>query len=353
MMLTKYKEPPKKTTGQTRTRGKKKEAPPEEDGTRKDASVFFDKFPDQIRATLLNATVYLESPGGGKGSGVILGVNDTKAFILTAKHNLFTLAGQTKPEDKRTKAFKKPNEYSLANDYGREGIKVTYGPAQLLAVPANEAVPVTGFNFADVAGSGDAWTYDAMLFEVENLAFRTFVTTNRFIKKDNYKRCETILDRVKGAYLLLDRRLKHIQLGYGKARDDNMDIDRDNYTSYEGKVQCKSSSPSFSTTAPVLLYEPNTQERDRSKWRSMSHAIELDASVTNSTAPGDSGGPLFAVTSPKSGDREVFLVGVTSGANFYGDPTRLDSPPSERKINNNVATYWHEIFKYCAFLDRT
>ena len=132
-----------------------------------------------------------------------------------------------------------------------------------------------------------------------------------------------------------------------------MDINRDNYTDHEGKIQCKSSLPSFSTTAPVTLYEPSTQDRDRTKWRSMSHAIDLEASVSNSTGPGDSGGPLFGIKVPKTGDSEIFLVGVTSGANFYGDETRLASPPTERTINNNVATYWHEIFKYCTFLDRT
>lgn len=350
MMLTKYKEPPKPVTGQTRTKGKKPK-PPDEDGTRVQATAFFNKFSVDVRGKLLNATVFLKSPVG-IASGVILGVDDTKAYVLTAKHNLFTLAGQSKPEDKITEAFKKPSDYRL-EDYGSGGIKITYGPPELLKAPANAFVQVSGFNFAGVAGSGDTWTFDAMLFECTNPTFKTFVNNNRFIKKDNYEQHATQFVLVKSAYPLLDRKLKHIQLGYGKPKGENMDIVTSNYSDYEGKIQCKPSLPSYSTIAPVTLYEPSTQVRDRSKWQSMSEAIELEADNTNSTAPGDSGGPLFALKVPKTGDPEIYLAGVTSGANYYGDETRLASPPTDRVINNNVATYWHEIFKYCTFLDRT
>ena len=349
MMLTKYKEPPKPVTGQTRTKGKKPK-PPDEDGTRVQATAFFNKFSVEVRSKLLNATVFLHNPGHGKASGVILGVDDTKAYILTAKHNLFALAGQTKPEDKITKAFKKPSEYTL-EDYGRLGIQITYGPPALLRDPANAFVQVSGFNFAGVAGSGDSWTFDAMLFECTNTTFKTFVNDNRIIKKANYEDHTTQLNSAD--YPLLDRKLKHIQLGYGKPKGEGMDIVNSNYADYEGKIQCKSSLPAYATTAPVTLYEPSTQDRDRSKWRSMSHAIELAADNTNSTAPGDSGGPLFGVKVPKTGDPTIYLVGVTSGANFYADPARLESPPTDRVINNNVATYWQAIFNYCTFLDRT
>ena len=350
MQLTKYKVVPKPTSVQTKPKGKKPK-PPEEDGTRVQATAFFNKFSVDVRGKLLNATVLLKSTEG-IASAVILGIDDTKAYILTAKHNLFTLAGQQKPEDKITKAFKKPNEYTLA-DYGSGGIKITYGPPELLKAPANTFVQVSGFNFAGVADSGDTWTFDAMLFECTNPTFKTFVNNNRFIKKANYEQHKTQFDLVKGAYPLLDRKLKHIQLGYGKPKGVNMDIDTSNYSDYEGKIQCKQSLPSYSTIAPVTLYEPSTQVRDRSKWSSMSQAIELEADNTNSTAPGDSGGPLFAVKVPKTGDPEIYLTGVTSGANYYADEERLESPPTDRVINNNVATYWHEIFKFCTFLDRT
>lgn len=347
MMLTDYIKYPERP--QTHGKKKKKDPEPVKDGERSKATTFFNGL--AVQAPLLNATVLLQS-GEAFASGVILGVDDTKAYILTAKHNLFVLAGQLTPIDKSTKAPKKPSDYTLT-DYGRLGIQIGYRPTALLNPPEDppKTAPaqVTGFNFAEVTGSADSWTYDAMLFECTNPAFYTFVNTNRFIKKANYSLYQRGLDRVKGRYQLLERsRFSHIQLGYGLARDANMAINRDNYTSYEKKIQCKQSHPATVTTAPVTLYEPNTKETDRTKWRQVSHAIELDADNTKSTAPGDSGGPLFAIK-----DDKFLLVGVTSGANFYSEESKLTSPPTERSINNNVVTYWQQIFNSCAFLDRT
>jgi len=347
MMLTDYITYPDRSNNQGKKK-KKKEAEPVKDGERSKATTFFNGI--AVRAALLNTTVLLQS-GEAFASGVILGVDDTKAYILTAKHNLFILAGQLTPIDKTTKAPKKPSDYVLT-DYGRPGIQIGYRPTALLNAPEDppKTAPaqVTGFNFAEVAGSGDSWTYDAMLFECTNDAFKTYVNTNRFIRAANYEEYSTVLERSGGKYQLLDRRnYQHIQLGYGFARGKDMDINSDNYTSYEKKIQCKQSLPAATTTAPGTLYEPSTKERDRAKWRNMTHAIELDADNTKSTAPGDSGGPLFAFTTEK-----FTLVGVTSGANFYSQESKLRNPPSDRVINNNVVTYWHEIFKNCAFLNR-
>ncbi len=346
MMLTDYATYPERPKTQGKKK-KKKEDEPVKDGERSKATTFFNGL--AVKNELLKATVLLHT-GVAFASGVILGVDDTKAYILTAKHNLFILAGQLTPIDKTTEAPKTPGEYALT-DYP-DGIKISYRPTALLNAPEDPPktapVTVTGFNFAEVAGSSDDWTYDAMLFECTNADFKTYVNTNRFIKKANYEEYSTILGQVKGKYQLLSRSLfQHIQLGYGFARAKDLDINTANYTSYEKKIQCKKSLPSTTTTSPDLLFEPSTQVRDRSKWRRMSHAIELDADNTKSTAPGDSGGPLFAIK-----DATFTLMGVTSGANFYSQKSKLDNPPSDRSIQNNVATYWHEIFKNCAFLDR-
>jgi hypothetical protein len=348
MMLTDYETFPRPTTEVRSQRGRKKEAPVK-DGERAKAEKFFNGL--EAKDELLKTTVLLSSLQGF-GSGVILGVDGTKAYILTAKHNLFILAGQLKPEDKTTKAFKKPSDYVLTDFSG--GISIGYRPAALLQPPEDPprtvTVQVTGFSFAGVAGSGDDWIYDAMLFECTNPDFYTFVNTNRFIKKANYAgyKSSLALNKSKRKYQLLDRsQFQFIQLGYGEAKPKDMDIEKENYTSYPKRIQCKQSVPVAATPVPGIVYEPRAKETDRSKWRSMSHAIELQAGNTKSTGPGDSGGPLFAVKGNK-----FALVGVTSGANFYSDETRLTNPPSDRVIQNNLATYWHEIFKGCAFLDR-
>lgn len=345
MMLTDYITYPTPQPGKKKVKKKDK---PVEDGQRSKATEFFDGL--TAKAELLKTTVLLHSDQAF-ASGVILGVDDTKAYILTAKHNLFILAGQVTPVDKRTGNPKTPGDYTI-DDYGRFGIQIGYKPTGLLLAPEDppktSTVKVSGFNFLGVDDSSTSWSYDAMLFECTNTDFYTYVNTNRFIKHANYEEYSKALDRSKGKYQLLDRRLlDHIQLGYGKARDEDLDINRDNYTSYERKIQCKQSFPSTVTTSPVELLEPKSSERDRNKWRRMLHAIELDADVTKSTGPGDSGGPLFAVKGTK-----FALMGVTSGANFYSQKSKWDRPPGDRLIHNNVVTYWHEIFKKCAFLDR-
>lgn len=349
-MLSKYaKFPPDPPVG---IRLKKHQKPPEpkEDGERFKATEFFNGL--EIREELLKTTVLL-STLQGFGSGVILGVDGTKAYILTAKHNLYTLDGQPGPIDKSTQLPKKPSDYAVSGYSG--GIKIGYGPTALLQRPANPpngaTAEVTGFNFANVTDSGNSWTHDAMLFECTNTDFYNFVNTNRFIKKANYDQYKKGLDLIKSKYQLLDRsKFDYIQLGYGAARAKDMDIDTDNYTDYDKRIQCKQSVPYAATPAPGLLYEPRSKDRDRSKWRSMSDAVELSASNTKSTAPGDSGGPLFAIN--KTNKTKYALVGVTGGANFFSEESKLRNPPSDRVIHNNDVTYWHEIFKYCTFLDR-
>mgnify|MGYP003289758789 CR=1 FL=1 len=346
MMLTDYDPYPPPTTEVPGQRRKKKKEAPVKNGERSKATTWFNGL--AAKDDLLKTTVLLHT-GVAFASGVILGIDDNKAYILTAKHNLFILAGQAKPVDKRTDEPKKPGDYTLTDYSG--GIKIGYNPAALLQGPEDPpkttTVQVTGLNFGGIEGGGDSWTYDAMLFECTNTVFRTYVDTNRFIKKANYESYTTGLEITKGKLPLLNRRLTHIQLGYGFARAPDMDIEADNYTGYEKKIQCKQSTPSAVTVCPVTVYEPSTQNKDRSTWRSMSRAIELDAGNTNSTAPGDSGGPLFAIQGAK-----FALVGVTSGANFYSQESKLKKPPPDRVIHNNVVTYWQDIFRNCPFLDR-
>lgn len=325
---------------QTKLKRGRKPPPPEPDGERPKATEFFNGLAEVVRNKLLPTTVLLRSLVG-LASGVILGVDEGNAYVLTAKHNLFTLAGQTTPD-------KEPREYYP--DAYAEGIKIRYGPTALLGSPLNPIEPsvarVSNVNFAGIDGNCNSWIYDAILLESSDADFIAFVKENRFIDNNNCTQHQTLLQLRKGKYPLLSRRnYKHIQLGYGKGRAVDVSIDlTGNYTDHEGKLQCKASIPVAETTSPVTLYEPNKKVKDRTKWRSMTQAIELSANITNSTAPGDSGGPLFAINNKEPG---IFLLGVTSGANWYGDEERLNSPPSEREIHNNVVTYWDEMFAYC------
>jgi len=331
-MLTKYKNPPQPVSGnRARTKTKKTDnTPPPENGTRKEGTDFFNSI--RVKAALLPAAVHL-TYGVGLGSGVILGAAKGKAYILTAKHVLWTLLDQDAPENP-------PSEYDMSKY--PQNIRIHYDPADIKGAPRQQAT-VTGISFADVADSEKNWTYDAVLMESQDQTFVDFVKDHRFIKPTEIWRYSKGLPEQDGDFALLSARdYKFIQLGFGKPKDTTVTLtgpEVDNYENCEGRLQCKISNPTANTPAPDNLVSPD-KNKDRTEWQTVSHAIELTADNTCSTAPGDSGGPLFSVTNDL---KEFYLVGVTTGANYYADETSRQ----ESKINNNVATYWEPMFEYC------
>ncbi len=77
----------------------------------------------------------------------------------------------------------------------------------------------------------------------------------------------------------------------------------------------------------------------------MSNLVAVNADNTTSTGPGDSGGPLFAVK--KTDPRAFYLVGVTTGANYFSEQAYRDNPasaPKDTTISNNVSTFWDTFF---------
>jgi hypothetical protein len=297
------------------------------------------------KQTLLNATVHL-STATGNASGVILGVNkdDTTAYVLTARHCLFTLAGKKSPEDKQ------PNQYPLTG-YAN-GIKIKYGPFErdeLYKTPAGGPALVSAINFASTDNT--SWQYDIVIFESTNEAFITFAKANRFIKSqedvDNYG---TILRPKSGSLPLLNKRdYNFIQLGYGANIDPDwrtkrMDISAYDTTDPTGKIQCKESVPEATTTMPGSVFNVDRNTRP-DKWLTYINTCQMTADRTNSTGPGDSGGPLFSVS--RRTPASFFLVGLTTGANFFSDTSYKTDPslaPSDIDYRNNVVTYWDTLY---------
>ena len=331
MMLTKYKNPPQPVSGNKTKKPRKNQQepePPKEDGTRPEGTAYFNRIKVKNNL-LLPAAVHL-TYGIGLGSGVILGAAKGKAYILTAKHVLWNLRGETEqPEDP-------PSEYYI--EKYPENIRIHYDPADINDEPRQEA-PVTGINFANVRDSEKEWTYDAVLMESDNQAFVTFVKNHRFILPAETWRYSKALPEQSGDYELLSRDYEFIQLGFGKPKDDTVTgLAQGNYEDYTGSLQCKISIPVANTPAPGQLFARDKTSQGVT-WQTMSHGIQLEAGNTCSTAGGDSGGPLFAVNDKS----QFYLVGVTTGANYYPD----QEPRPEKKINNNVATYWAPMFDYC------
>ena len=333
MMLTKYKNPPQPVNGNRRQRGQNNETP-KEDGTRQKAHNFFEGLGDMY-FNLLPTTVELRT-GVARGSGVILGAANGKAYVLTAKHNLSALLDNDPVE-----LDLEPSWYTI-NRYP-QGIKIRYDPASLKGEPRREAL-VTDIEFAGVTNSNTTWTYDAILMVSTDEFFINFVKTRRFIKPDEvWRYSKQLRPDEDDKYRLLAKNDYHfIQLGYGKPKDPDVTglSTSENYEDLEGKLQVKLSSPTTNVTAPGLLVEPK-RKIPQSKWRTMSSGIQLKADNTKSTAGGDSGGPLFSISRDK---KEFYLVGVTTGANWYPQGTEAQQ---ESTILNNVATYWEPMFAFC------
>jgi hypothetical protein len=331
-------------TNDTTTKPKDKKKPPEvtKVGERTKAANFFNdtKITDATRTLLLNSTVLLKANAGHIGSGVILATDTTKAYILTAKHVLYTLSGLKNPGGKKPSDF---NNTAFTNT-----IQIGYTPTALLSAPTVTA-PVTGLNFT---GSDDqTWLYDIVIFESTDATLRTFVGTNRFISDDEALQTtyQTILaikgqGKGRGCEALNAKNYDFFQLGYGTGRDQDVKVTKgDGYTDYSGKFQCKISQPT--ATTPIDGVFEIVADTDAANWPTSNQICMMNADNTNSTGPGDSGGPLFCRL--KTDINKYFLVGVTSGANFFFDKAYKQPKaklPGDDNIHNNVVTYWKAVY---------
>lgn len=306
-------------------------------GERTQAATFLNDnaFSANTRAAILRATVRLKSTAGNVGSGVILSADAQKAYVLSAKHCLYTLTNKSAPGDT------KPSDYNNNNFFNT--IQIGYNPAQLLGEPASTAA-VTGIDFT---GSDDSsWDYDLVIFESTDNAFLTFVTQNNFITplKNDYPALLSV--KKTGAEALNEKNYLFFQLGYGAGRaPDAFPFTKgaDAYTDYFNKIQIKKSSPLANSPADGFFEIEKGQKPDT--WPNSDQICWLKADNTNSTGEGDSGGPLFCC---KITDRsKLYLVGVTTGANFFADEDlKKDGAklPDSQIIHNNAATYWKDVY---------
>ncbi len=318
-------------------------------GTRTLANEKFAQFitDTAVRTQLFNATVLIKTADGrGTGTGVILNTADVAgtatAYVLTAKHLLGSLSGG----NMRTK---KPSE--LATTALRDGLRLFYGPTALEGAPPSAApAAVSAFNFK---GSDDTtWGYDIMVLESTTPAFCTFVENNRFILASQAVEYEQLLANkpAKGCPILDSAVYTFLQMGYGAGRDADV-AETASYDNKEGLIQCR--WPTLGARAPL----PSAFEIDTIKGKGKAkdtyklgpesfNLIAVNANNTTSTGPGDSGGPLFAL---KTSDlRKLYLVGVTTGANYFSDPAYRSNPasaPRDTTLSNNVSTFWDTFYK--------
>ena len=270
---------------------------------------------------VLNATVRIvRNDDRAQGSGVIIDVDSKRVHILTAKHLLCTLSVQTAPDAEN------PESYATAV---RGVVHLEYGVDGLLESPQNQA-EVSAIRFTE--SSRADWRYDLMVLESTDERLRTFAHDNNFAAVRSRFLAE-YQSALAGAQGLDRRRYSHFQLGYGDGRDASLrGVDPSKYKDFSKKVQCKISLPEAADVLPGQLISTNAAENTQATFE---NALLLVADATNSTGPGDSGGPLICVK--RNDHRAIPLVlGVTTGANFFAEGV---TPESDDHIHNNVVTW--------------
>jgi hypothetical protein len=304
------------------------------EGTRKKMQKAFDRLPPETQAKLMNATVLLRHKGAW-ASGVIFTADTEFAYVITAKHCLYTLSEDTQPK-------KRPQEYV---DYLKDNVSIEYGPTQHLGDPRNKANAGTEFTLKNSENDKDkdTWHYDIVLLKCPDENFRAFAKDHGILTdttKDKYG--ELLLRRnTGGCFILRDADYSHAQMGYGQSRDNEVIVTK-NYPNYTYKIQYKESVLKGALPLPKI-WEIDWENKKGKKGKEFQHICELIADNTNSTGGGDSGGPLIAIK--RRSPTEIYLVGVTSGANYFSDVTEPSwEKHGDDNLRNNAATYWDRLF---------
>jgi hypothetical protein len=264
---------------------------------KKESDEIFSEFFQDVKAKINNASVMLQSKDERfTASGVIYRADETvsSVFIATAKHNLWVMAGMEAPPD-----WDSQDRRNAENNF-KSNIQVFYENKENTA------------NVSDISYFGyDCWEYDIMLLEITDADFLIFasqncVLTNEyytfFANSNNFKRNNTTVSMM--------------QTGYGASQTENAENHMGNFAYRLTYMQCEGITQNVKTGFDVQEF--------------YNEVYILDASDSNTTWVGDSGGPLFAVKDQNS----LFLVGITLGSNYFPDKVINKDIP----VLNNAAT---------------
>lgn len=334
-------------------------------GTRTKANEKFATVLEATRLKLLNATVLIKTTDNrGLGTGIILNtaeVGQTKtAYVLTAKHLLQTLS------DPKAVSGKTPSQCATQEFVGK--LRLSYGPAAMEGAPAVGPIGVTAVNLA--WNAADNWEYDIMVLEATDAGFCTFIENNAFVldrlqdyrnllppkseqkkqnkdeKNENKDEKEPVGAKVCG--VLNKQVYDYVQLGYGAGKSAIVTATA-GYDDKTGLIQCR--WPAIEARKPLESAFDIEETIGKNKKKSYAvdstyeNVIDVPATDSSSTGAGDSGGPLFALK--RDDHRFFYLVGVTSGMNFFSNPDWKLHPEKATKnniISNNISTYWDVFF---------
>lgn len=332
-------------------------------------------FPTQVRQRVLNSTIRLTG-GLLNGSGVIFNVKPDSVSIVTAAHNAYLFKGLKKP----------PNNWNtvLAGENGFiKKVKVWYGTDNLTfdSEPTKSAVIDIAFIPATpgTCDNRQGCLYDLMIvrskddnlrkYAVEKVFGGTWSDDGNTLKAEIDKINKTVKAEAtevkdKSTSLLVKKNFYFVQLGYGEIGDVDA---RDEYLVYtaknnpsKGKIRKKTALQKvkcqggfdvhrlhlhYRLTAPLNLGIVSMFNLDEGVvgqlpiFEENSNTISINGTRSSSSAPGDSGGPLYAVDKKYGA---VYLIGVTCGADLK--PSKKVCLPYTNCVAVSVAPYWKDKF---------
>lgn len=298
-----------------------------------------------LKATILANTVLLRSADKRFTGSAVLFFQDGAgtAYVITAKHNLYVLAGSTAP------GTSKPSD--LSADF-QSKVSLFYGPTAMGSLPTTTAA-ITGIEFP---GSGDStWTYDVMVLTADATAFVTFVQGAAILKKQGDAASLLALMKIPAKKTeipaLVKAKYQYVQTGFGAGKDPDV-VATNSYEDHLNTCQCRFPEPANANTATVYDLDLATP-KSWSKSPTLDSVALLTGGNANSTGQGDSGGPLFALT-PKSAPTVAWPVGVTLGANFYTSTNPSPrNPPTNARIDNTAVNWLYTVVtEYMNYLPR-
>jgi hypothetical protein len=284
-------------------------------------------------------------------------VKDGSAYIVTAKHNL-TVWGQPEPEPNPWP----PDDWdeSLLNEF-KNRISIYYGQTNANDM-ALDSDPMGG-NWAKIraivpiwtetcTSTTNPWSYDVIVLESTDSGLRKWINTR--CHRPSLEKLKSLIDGFRnneGAYLRPGYR-KHLQVGFGTDFStvtadsivggklnvgDNVTTRRSSNDYHAGHLQYRIPIPKAATSVTVQTLT-TTQDGAQVTWMDHESAVICDGNKQNTTAKGDSGGPIWYYDKDT---KYAIVIGVTLG----GDMVAAEklTRPFANTVFTSLAPYYDQL----------
>ena len=282
-----------------------------------------------IRTRMLNSSVKLtgQVPGGrADGSGVILYCLDGITTIVTAKHLLFFLKDYVE----------RPEWDDELVEMYRTRITIRYDDAMIFNKDPERAASISAVEPV-FQTSTKSWDYDVMIIQSEDADLAAFAANNS-VYGPNYSQQDKNYLITPNAYLNRNGQT-FLQTGYGDVREQ-VKLQKtwslptkDPGDNVGRRLQYRTTLPDAAATKTVF----SQRQDDAENYDAFVDVIDLYADPNTSTAPCDSGGPLF-VSTRRQGEDRLFVIGVTIGADMEGSKKPCPPRRGPPRVNNVSAS---------------